>query len=141
MGEDEKPNRVDLETLGRLLLTAPFHRWLGLRLLAMDEKGIEILLPWREELISNAAIRSTHGGVLASLIDLAGLFAVLAKKASPISTVDLRVDYHRTATPGNLSARAEVLKLGSRISSAQTVVRAEDGTLVASGRGVYLSSE
>ena len=58
-----------------------------------------------------------------------------------LSTVDLRVDYRRTATPGNLLARAEVLKLGSRVSSAQTFVRAEDGTVVASGRGVYLTTD
>ena len=141
MSLEEKSNRVDPETLERLLLTAPFHRWLGLRLSAMDEQGIEVFLPWREELISNAAIRSTHGGILASLIDLTGLFAVLAKTASAIATADLRVDYHRTAAPGNLLARAEVLKLGSRVSSAQTFVRAEDGTVVASGRGVYLTTD
>ena len=51
------------------------------------------------------------------------------------------MDYRRTATPGNLLARAEVLKLGSRVSSAQTFVRAEEGTGVASGRGVYLTTD
>jgi uncharacterized protein (TIGR00369 family) len=141
MTPEVKANVLDHATVEKALLSAPFHQWLGLKLGHLDDHRIEIEAPWREELISNYRIRSTHGGILAALIDLTGLFAVLAKVAAPIATVDLRVDYHRMASPGTLIARGEILKLGSKVSSAQTSVYSEDGQLVASGRGVYLLTE
>jgi uncharacterized protein (TIGR00369 family) len=138
MTPEIKTNVLDYATVEKALLSAPFHQWLGLKLSKLDDNQIEIEAPWREEWISNFRIRSTHGGILAALIDLTGLFAVLAKVAAPIAALDLRVDYHRIATPGSLVSRGEILKLGSMVSSAQTSVYSEDGHIVASGRGVYL---
>jgi uncharacterized protein (TIGR00369 family) len=56
-----------------------------------------------------------------------------------VPTVDLRVDFHRTALPGSLIARANVIKLGGTLATAEAQIFAEDGALLASGRGVYLT--
>jgi len=53
------------------------------------------------------------------------------------ATVDLRVDYHRAAMPGNLVAHGKVVKFGSAISVAEAYIYDESGALLASGRGVY----
>lgn len=124
--------------LERALLIAPFHRWLGLRIAAVGPQGIEILMPWREEIVSNPALQATHGGVLASLIDLTGLYTVVAAGGVATATADLRVDYHRAAKPGELRARGRVVKLGKRLSVADTQLLDAEGGLVASGRGAYL---
>jgi uncharacterized protein (TIGR00369 family) len=134
-------NDLDLTSvpgLERALLIAPFHRWLGLRVAVVGPQGIEIVMPWREELVSNPAVRATHGGVLASLIDLTGLYTVLAAGGSATATADLRVDYHRTAKPGELRALGRVVKLGRRLSVADTELLDAEDVLVASGRGAYL---
>lgn len=136
-------NDLDLASvagLERALLIAPFHRWLGLRVAAVGAKGIEIAMPWREEIVSNPAMQATHGGVLASLIDLTGLYTVLAAGGLASATADLRVDYHRAARPGELRARGRVVKLGKRLSVADTELVDSEGVLVASGRGAYLGS-
>lgn len=52
--------------------------------------------------------------------------------------IDLPVDYHRPATPGAVRTHGSIIKLGSKISTAETKVLAHDGTLRASGRGVSL---
>jgi len=117
---------------------SPFQRWLGLRVEEAGDGLLVIGLDWREALVSNPHIHSMHGGVLASLVDLGGLYAVLTTKNIATATVDLRVDYHRPVTAGRIRARSSVIKLGSKISSAQTEITGEDGKLVASGRGVYL---
>lgn len=130
---------IDREHLQEMLHIAPFHRWLGLDIKSCSEDGIEIIMPWREEIVSNPIIGSAHGGVLASLIDLTGLYTLLAQGAQAKATADLRVDYHRPTTSGPLTARGQIVKIGRQISVAETRIVAPDGKLVASGRGAYFS--
>lgn len=130
-----------LETWQAYLDISPFQRWLGLRVEEAGEGRLVIGLRWREEFVSNPATKSMHGGILASLIDLGGLYAVLTAKAVATATVDLRVDYHRPASGGDLRATSRVIKLGSKVSTAETEIVGDDGKLVASGRGVYLMSD
>jgi uncharacterized protein (TIGR00369 family) len=88
-------------------------------------------------MVSNPSVQATHGGILAALIDLTGLYSVLAAGGACTSTADLRIDYHRAATPGQLIAQGRIVKLGRRLSVADTRVLNSDGQLVASGRGAY----
>ena len=135
---DNVMNEADLEAR---LLEAPFNRWMGLSLLALEDEAVEIGLTWREEMISNPRMRVVHGGVLGALIDTSADFAVAAKLGEPVPTVDMRVDYHRPASPGNLRARARVVRLGSTLAVAETEVFDADGRLVASGRGTYFTAQ
>lgn len=134
-------NVIDFETLDRTLQKPPFHQWLGLRLAALDEEGVEIAMPWRPEIVVNTDRGYTHGGILATLIDLAADCAVAAKIGRGIPTVDMRVDYHRVALKGELRAKARLLKLGRTFASAEAFVYNEAGELCASGRGVFYVAE
>jgi uncharacterized protein (TIGR00369 family) len=127
-----------LETWQRRIDVSPFQRWLGLTVTAVDEGRMCITLPWKEDLVSNPNPPTVHGGILASVIDLLGLYSVLTTGSAAIATVDLRVDYHRPAGPGDMMAEATIIKLGSKVSTAETKVFGADGKLLASGRGVYL---
>jgi len=135
---DNVMNEADLEAR---LLEAPFNRWMGLSLLILADDVVEIGLTWREEMVSNPHLRVVHGGVLGALIDTSADFAVAAKLGEPVPTVDMRVDYHRPATPGDLRARARVVRLGSTLAVAETEVFDADGRLVASGRGTYFTAQ
>jgi len=127
-----------LETWQQRIDVSPFQRWLGLAVTDVDEGRMCITLPWKEDLVSNPNPLTVHGGILASVIDLLGLYSVLTTGSSAITTVDLRVDYHRPAGPGDMTAEATIIKLGSKVSTAETKVFGTDGKLLASGRGVYL---
>jgi uncharacterized protein (TIGR00369 family) len=133
-------NVISAEKLNERLVAAPFNRWMGLGVLALDDDKIEIGLAWREEMISNPAARVTHGGILGALIDAAADFALAAKLGTPVPTVDLRVDYHRAAKPGNLKAVGRVVRLGGTNSVAEAQVYDLEGNLIASGRGVYFTA-
>lgn len=128
----------DLKLWQERLDISPFQRWLGLRAENAGDGLIEIGLDWRNEFVSNPATSSMHGGILASLIDLGGLYAVLTTKSVAVATVDLRVDYHRPVSAGRIRAVSRVLRKGSKVSSAETTICDADGKPVASGRGVYL---
>jgi uncharacterized protein (TIGR00369 family) len=134
-------NVLDHAALDALVRAAPFHRWLGIRLVALDEEGVTIALPWRPELVSDPGSGSTHGGILGAMIDLTADYAIAAKLGRGVPTIDMRVDYHKAGLPGDeLLGRGRVLKLGRTIASAEAVVTRRDGTLIASGRGVYLTA-
>jgi uncharacterized protein (TIGR00369 family) len=133
-------NVIGADKLNERLTAAPFNKWMGLSVLALDEDKIEIGLVWREEMVSNPAARYTHGGILGALIDTASDFAVAAKVGAPVPTVDMRVDYHRAAKPGNLKAVARVIRLGGTNSVAEALVYDLEGNLIASGRGVYFTA-
>ncbi len=95
-------------------------------------------MPWRSEIVSipdpNEVV---HGGILASLIDLAGLYAIMSQGGQPSGTAYMHVDYHRQATKGPLTAVAKVIKIGRIISTAETSILGPDQTLLASGSGGY----
>lgn len=122
----------------RIVNRSPLNRWLGMSVLRADDNGITLGIQWREELISNPDIRSTHGGILATLIDAAGDYAVALKVGVPVPTIDMQVDFHRMAKPGDLRAEGQVIHLGKRFATAHARVLDMEGNLIASGRALYL---
>ena len=133
-------NVVAADKLEARLVANPFNAWMGLRLISMDEDTLTLGMTWREEMISNPKARVTHGGILGALIDVAADFAIAAKVGMPVPTVDLRVDYHRAAMPGDLTVTGRVVRLGGTNSVAEAQVHDGEGRLIASGRGVYFTA-
>lgn len=126
------------DRLTQFLEISPFHRWLGLEIGEISDDGLEIIMPWRPEIVSIPEPQNVvHGGILASLIDLAGLYAVLSQGGEPSGTAYVHVDYHRQAIRGPLTARSRVLKIGRTISTAETSVFGPERKLLASGSGGY----
>ncbi len=132
--------KLTLEKAQEMILRAPYHQWLGLKVTALQEDGIEITATWREEWVVNPDRRYTHGGVLAALVDLAADWAMFAKTGRGVPTVDLRVDYHSAAMPGDLVARGKVVRMGSQVSTAEARIFDTAGKLLASGRGTYFTA-
>ncbi|MBD20357.1 MAG: phenylacetic acid degradation protein [Rhodospirillaceae bacterium] len=133
-------NIKTLEELQKRLVANHFNDWMGLKIIGLDEEKIDILMAWREEMISNPKARVTHGGILGALIDVAADFMIAAKLGAPAPTVDMRVDYHRAAMPGNLKAVGKIVRIGNTFSTAQAEVFDLDEKLIASGRGLYYTA-
>lgn len=134
-------SRFDRAALERSLTEAPFHRWLGLQLVAADENGVEVAMPWRDEFFAQEERRYLHGGVIAALVDLTADLAIAARFGRAVPTIDLRVDYHKATAGGELRAKGSVIKLGRTISTAEATVYDLQGALIASGRGAYLTAQ
>jgi uncharacterized protein (TIGR00369 family) len=132
--------QVTLEHVQALITRAPFHQWLGLTVLAVGDDSIEIKAKWRDEWVVNVERRYTHGGILAALIDLAADFALVKQTGRGVPTIDMRIDYHRAAMPGDLIARGKVVRSGSQFSTAEAEIFDLDGKLIASGRGTYFTA-
>jgi uncharacterized protein (TIGR00369 family) len=131
---------MTVERVQTMITRAPYHRWLGLKVNAVHDDGIELTATWREEWVVNPERRYTHGGVLAALIDLAADWAMIKTLGRPVPTIDLRVDFHGLAMPGDLTCRGKIVKVGNQFSSSESFVFDTSGRLLASGRGTYLSA-
>lgn len=121
------------------LAAPPFHQWLRPELVEYEpESGkTTVRLRNRPEFRRDHASPAFHGGVLATLIDIAGHMAVAARVGHGVPTIDLRVDYLRMAAGEVLLAEARPLRLGRSIAVVDIRVLDDQSRLVACGRGAY----
>jgi len=129
----------ELETI--LLERIPFHKLLGLRVYDAENGRAKAELPFRPELIGDPLRPAIHGGVLATLLDACGGFAVWGKLTveDRVSTFDLRIDYLAPANAETLLAEAEIVRVGNRVAVVD--IRCWQASapekIIATGKGVY----
>jgi uncharacterized protein (TIGR00369 family) len=131
---------MTLEEAQALVDRGPYLKWLGVSVLKFEKELIEVKAAWRSDWVANPSLQQTHGGILAALIDFAADFALVPHLGRMVPTIDMRVDYHRLAKPGDLTARGRVIKLGRQFSVCEAEIRDAAGELIASGRGTYVSA-
>ncbi|QJB56309.1 PaaI family thioesterase [Pseudodesulfovibrio sp. zrk46] len=119
----------------------PFHKFLGVRVDAIEENSVRLYIPFKEDLIGHADSSMIHGGVISSLADICGGFAVWTRceRDDFVATITLGVDYLRPAPAEALYAEATVRLLGNKVGNAHVVMwsASDPTTHVAEGRGVY----
>lgn len=131
----------------------PFNRELGLELRHFDDDGVELTFTNQHKLVGNAAQKILHGGVIASVLDVAaGLACVgsvlmrqeslveeeLAARLSRMGTIDLRVDYLRPGRGEHFIASASVLRSGNKVAVARVELHNNDGLHIATATATYL---
>lgn len=131
----------------------PFNRELGLELRHFDDDGVELTFTNQHKLVGNAAQKILHGGVIASVLDVAaGLACVgsvlmrqeslveeeLAARLSRMGTIDLRVDYLRPGRGEHFIASASVLRSGNKVAVARVELHNNYGLHIASATATYL---
>lgn len=118
-----------LQAILQQLVSAPPHpAALGFQLDAMDDEGVTLAVPWREDLVGDAETGVLAGGVISALLDHAcGMAVWTAMDAfQPIATLDMRIDYLRAAEPGRtVFARAGTFRLTRSVAFVRGI--AHDG--------------
>ena len=91
-----------------------YAKFLGLAMCETDGGQTAICLDVRDELKQNHGV--VHGGAIASLIDTASAFAILAvlQENEKVTTTDLTIHYLRPVTSGRTVARAKIVRAGRR---------------------------
>ena len=106
----------------------------------------------RDELLGNPIYRTLHGGVISSILDIAGGHTVYlqvfrevrekpfekqVERLSKIGTIDLRVDYIRPGKGKHFTAKGSILRLGNKIAVTRMELHNEADVLIAVGTGTY----
>ncbi len=130
-----------------------FNQVLGLKVESASPAGPRIRFEMRPELIGHSLYGRLHGGVISSVLDSIGGFALMVAigerfaqddtftvmhRFAKMGTIDLRVDYLRQGIGKHFIATAEVSRLGGRIGSTQMRLVNDEGTLIATGAGAYV---
>jgi uncharacterized protein (TIGR00369 family) len=151
---ERNPTQHDmLEQLSRAFTKIPFNHMLGLKLDALNPDNVTMSFVMKNELIGNFLRDILHGGVISSVLDMAGGMAVMAGaiKKNPertieelveiigkCSTVDLQVSYLRPGKGELFIANAWLIKSGNKISFARMELYNQEETLIATANGTYL---
>lgn len=131
-----------LETIEEVqagLDSSPFQRVLGLVATGLDRDAgqVEFAVPFKQAIARQAEGRQVHGGVIASVIDIAGDYAVSVRLGHFVPTVNLRTDYLRPAV-GDIRVVARVVKLGRTLGHADVEVFDSSDRQVAIGRCIFV---
>lgn len=131
------------DSLKARLTKNPLHQALNLDLVSADgEAGIVVIkAPFQDLVERGAGSGRWHGGIMATLIDIAAVFAIWAKLGHGAPTVDLRIDYLRPAVNTDLTVTGRIAKLGRTLTVADVDIADDNGKAVAKGRGVYVTSD
>jgi len=120
----------------RYTLGVRFNRWADMRVQRWEADGVEIMLPFRENLSGHTDL--FHGGVLSALVDVTGGAAVVAghdfAHGSMMSTVNLSVNYLVPARAPLVVAHGVCVKRGRRVNFSEVKVHDAEGRLCATGQ-------
>lgn len=102
------------------LQQVPYVRFLGMRVeLAGDE--MTAILPFAQHLIGNPMLPALHGGVIGAFLEMTALaqLAVVQPAGRVPKTIDVTIEYLRSARAQDTFARATLRKVGRRVANVQ----------------------
>lgn len=106
-----------MASLDGLIRNPPFHQWLGVVAESAEPGRVVLSVPPNPDFMGNPFVPAIHGGIISSLIDLAGGAALFVELQFPTPTIDMRVDFLRPAISGRrLRAEARVKSLGKTVA-------------------------
>ena len=153
MNHDDALLAEQAQAVRQMFERIPFNQALGIELDEVSTSQVVMHLPMKPELVGNFVHGILHGGVIASLLDVAGgAMAMLgafdkhrhlttqerATRLSRLGTIDLRIDYLRPGRGSRFSASAMLLRSGNKVAVVRSELHNELGTLIAVGTGTYL---
>lgn len=136
----DRPMQLTLDQLQARLSRNHLARWMKLSVVSAGAGEIKMAAPWRDEFISNPDHRFVHGGILATLLDTAGSYAVATLLGRPAQTVDMRVDFLRPGFEAQMIVEASVIHYGRTLATADASVLNAANQRLAVGRMVFLTS-
>jgi uncharacterized protein (TIGR00369 family) len=133
MGTDDEI----VEDLRGRIAASPFHTAFGVSV--ERARAGEVHLAWEARPEHRNLQGLVHGGVLATLVDIAMGLAVrsVVGPSRRHVTIDLSVQYLRAASPGRIEAVGTTLRVGSQIAFAEGSVIDASGRVLVRASGTY----
>ncbi|MFK7891145.1 MAG: thioesterase family protein [Granulosicoccus sp.] len=132
-----------------------FNEFLGFKIDQLEPAPVRIRFDMKPQLIGHFLHGRLHGGVISSVLDVAGGLAVMMGIASyhkqetafevlnrfaHLATIDMRVDYLRQGIGEYFVAESEVVRLGRRVAVCRMQLCNDDESLIATGNATYMVS-
>lgn len=117
----------EIARLDEVLQRLPYVRLLGMRVEEIDGK-LTAVLPFAENLIGNPMLPAIHGGVVGGFLEMTALAALThaePERRAP-KTIDITIEYLRSARAQDTYARATLRKVGRRVANVQVEAWQDD---------------
>ncbi|MGB0661045.1 MAG: PaaI family thioesterase [Mangrovicoccus sp.] len=130
------------EFVEKFINALPHGRALKFGLVSASRGQATLSMPYDENLVGDPDTGVVHGGAVFTLIDTAGGAAVLCRDEGlkGTATLDLRIDYMRSATPGQrIIAQADCFHATRTVAFIRAVAYDDAGTEdpIATASGAY----
>ncbi len=128
-----------VERLKGLAAASPFFQLLSVEIDDFSPGSSVVRVSLSEKHIQVFGV--AHGGVFATMIDAAVLFAIYASVVEDVSvmtTVDLYVNFLAPASAGVITARGKQKKLGRNLGYGVAEVTDEEGKILAHGTSTVM---
>ena len=131
----------------------PFNKVLGLMIKSTDFESSYITFHKKGEFVGNPIYGNLHGGIISSLLDVAGGHAAcvsvvrnikepveeeIIERIAKVNTIDIRVDYLRPAVGSFFEVKGKLIRKSKKVAVARMELFNEEQKLVAVGTGSYL---
>jgi acyl-coenzyme A thioesterase PaaI-like protein len=110
-----------------MLEVIPYTRFLGFSL-ERDDQGLIGVLRYADHLVGNPALPALHGGTLGALLELTAVFQLLWQADTLVlpKTINITVQYLRSAKAVDTYARSIITKQGRRVVTARAEAWQDD---------------
>jgi uncharacterized protein (TIGR00369 family) len=112
---------------GRISQAIPYAQFLGLELEPRDD-GIVGRMKYADHLVGNPTLPALHGGTIGALLESAAIFKLLWEAESTVlpKTINLTIQYLRSARPVDTFARGIITRHGRRVAAARAEAWQDD---------------
>ncbi len=132
-------NNLSIEDIQERITRSKFHQMYDPRVLEVDNDAmmIKLRVSMRPEFERQPGTGQWHGGIIASLVDIAGVYALLLVARGPILTLNFSTDFLRLGVSEQLYATATVLRAGRTVGFVDVSIVDDNGAVIATGRACY----
>lgn len=144
---------ITVDHFSRIFSAIPFNQMIGLELKEIKLDYILLRFDMKKELIGNFLQNILHGGVISSVLDMAGgaatMIAIINKlpdstqeelaiQLGKLSTVNLNINFIRPGKGEHFIAKAFVSHSGNKLTYTRMELFNHEEILIATGTGTYL---
>lgn len=131
--------RLTVDDIQERISRSKYHQMFQPEVLGLDHDAMTLTLrvSMCAEFERQPGTGQWHGGVLASLVDIAGCYALMLVAGGPMLTLNFSTDFLRLASSQRLCAVAMVRRVGRTVGFVDVDITDDAGATVVTGRACY----
>lgn len=132
-------NNLTIDNIQERISRSKYHQLFRPEVLEIDNEAMSLTIKvyMCPEFERQPGTGQWHGGVLGSLVDIAGCYALMLVAGGQLLTLNFSTDFLRLATSNHLITNAKVRRVGRTVGFVDVEVDDANGNTVVTGKACY----